>query len=224
MRHGAARAGDVSGGDGTTLTTIDRLVCERVQAAANRVQEKAKFQLSYILILDLDTPNAFATYDRNGGPIVGLHLGMLQTVGTDEDAWAGLLGHEIAHLAMNHRAGRQEAQSSAQTSGRLVGNIVSALIPGIGGAVAGTVSGTATQMAVYGSYTRPQETEADQLGLTWMVEAGYDPRGLTRLFDMLAKHASAPAFLSTHPGAQERSKMVEDYISKREARQVISKD
>jgi hypothetical protein len=69
-------------------------------------------------------------------------------------------------------------------------------------------------MAMYGAYTRPQEAEADQLGLTWMVAAGYDPRGLTRLFEILSKQSSLPAFLSTHPGAEDRAKTVQDYVSK----------
>lgn len=200
--------------DGTRVATIDRLVCERLQTAATKIQNAASYQVSQIYISDLEAVNAFATFDKNGQPIVIANIGMLQAIGADEDAWAGLLGHEIAHLVRNHREGRQEAKSAAKGGGQVVGNILSHLIPGVGGWAAGTVAGTATQWAMYGAYTRPQEAEADQLGLTWMVAAGYDPRGLTRLFDILAKQSSPPAFLSTHPGAEDRAKIVQDYVNK----------
>jgi len=200
--------------DGTRIATIDRLVCERVQTAATKIQNAASYQVSQIYITDLEAVNAFATFDKNGKSFVIANIGMLQAIGADEDAWAGLLGHEIAHLVRNHREGRQEAKSAAEVGGQVVGNILSFLVPGVGGWAAGTVGGTATQWAMYGAYTRPQEAEADQLGLTWMVAAGYDPRGLTRLFEILSKQSSLPAFLSTHPGGEDRAKSVQDYVNK----------
>jgi predicted Zn-dependent protease len=94
-------------------------------------------------------------------------------------------------------------------------NVVSYAIPGVGGLVGGTIAGTAAQNAVYGAYTRPQEAEADQVGLQWMVAAGYDPQGMLRLFKALSASGSSsmPAFLSTHPANEERVKVVEAFIA-----------
>jgi len=41
----------------------------------------------------------------------------------------------------------------------------------------------------------------------------HDPRGFTRLFEILAKQGSGGGFLSTDPGAADRAKMVQDYIN-----------
>ena len=96
-----------------------------------------------------------------------------------------------------------------------VASAIGLFVPGVGGAIASTVGGTAAQMALYGAFTRPQEREADELGLQWMVAAGYDPRGMQRLFEILRKEGGMlPGFLSTHPGAEDRSQMVRDYIGK----------
>jgi len=98
----------------------------------------------------------------------------------------------------------------------VLGNIVAALVPGVGGFVAGNAASFGTTNAMYGSFTRPQESEADELGLKWMVEAGYDPQGMERLFRVLATNVSAlPGFLSTHPGAEDRARKVREFIEAR---------
>ena len=200
--------------DGSEIAVIPRRSCQAVHAASEKIQSASNFRLSRVLIADLDSPNAFATHDKSGNPIAVVTVGMLSALGGDEEAWAGLLGHEIAHLVKRHGEGRREAQASARGAGNVIGNVIAYSVPGVGGWIGGTVAGTATQMAVYGNYTRPQEAEADQLGLEWMVRAGYDPRGLSRLFEVLGKSASLPAFLSTHPAASDRAQMVEAYIAR----------
>jgi len=154
----------------------------------------------------------FAAYDKAGKATIVVTKGMLSLLHDDEPAWAGLLGHETAHLVKHHSEGRATAAAGAWAGGELVAIALSLLIPGFGGFVAGTAGGTAANKALYGAYTRPQEAEADQLGLQWLVSAGYDPHGMQRLFELLAKQSSGPTFLSTHPGAEDRAKMVRDYI------------
>jgi predicted Zn-dependent protease len=200
--------------DNSTLAIVPRVSCETVVGAAGKISAVANYRADQIFIADPDVPNAFATLNKEQRPIIVVTMGMLSALGSDEAAWAGLLGHEIAHHVRNHGAGRKNAQAEAQAGGNAVANILGALIPGVGGFVAGTVGGTTTNMALYGNFTRPQEREADELGLQWMVAAGYDPRGMERLFDMLGKHsAGLPGFLSTHPGAEDRAKMVQDFIA-----------
>jgi len=200
--------------DGTHIATVPRRSCEAGNSAVRKIQAESGFYVSQVVIADPMEPNAFATRDKNGNPIVVITLGMMSALGSDEDAWAGLVGHEIAHLVKRHGDSRADAQSTARGAGNVLANVVSLAVPGVGGFVGGTVAGTAAQMAVYGSYTRPQEAEADELGLQWMVAAGYDPRGLLRLFEVLGRRASVPAFLSTHPATQDRASAVELFIAK----------
>ena len=200
--------------DGSPLAIIERESCIRMQSAASNIQRQANLPLSQVLISDSLDLNAYATNDKDGSPLVVVNLGMLQAIGSDEDAWAGLFGHEVAHLVRRHGASRKEAQTSARALGDGVGNIISHLIPGLGGWALGTVAGTATQWATYGSYTRPQEAEADALGVEWMTRAGYDPEGAIRLMAILKQHSQGlPAFLSTHPATADREGAIRTLIA-----------
>ena len=206
---------DLNRPDGTKAASVRRASCVALRSAAEKIQAQAGFQLTRIYIADLMTPNAFATRDKSGKPVAAVTLGMLKTIGPDEAAWAGLLGHEIAHHVKRHSEGRSGAATTAAVTGNVLSHVVLFAIPGVGGLIGGTLAGTAAQNAVYGSYTRPQEAEADEVGLKWMVAAGYDPQGMLRLFKALSASGSSsvPAFLSTHPANEERVKMVEAFIA-----------
>jgi predicted Zn-dependent protease len=200
---------------GKANVTVPRQSCEAVDTAARRIQAEAKFRLSRILIADSDALNAFATLDRDRKPVAVITLGILVAVGADEDAWAGLLGHEIAHHVRRHREAREGAITTSAMTGQAVANVIAIAIPGIGGLLGGTVGGSLAQSATFGAYTRPQEAEADDDALKWMASAGYDPRGLLRLFQVLGRSSSTPAFLSTHPATDDRIKAVEKFIAAR---------
>ena len=199
---------------GSELATVDRAACERLQAAATNIQAQAGYALRGVLISDLAEVNAFATLDHASRPIVVVNLGMLAALGTDEAAWAALLGHEIAHLARGHRHGRAEAQAGARASGQALGQLIAQFVPGVGGFLAGNAANFAVANAMYGAYTRPQEAEADEYGLKWMHAAGYDPRGMLRLIAALRGGGALPPFLSTHPGADDRAQAVEAFAAK----------
>lgn len=199
--------------DGERFASVPRQSCVALRSAALKIEAAAGYQLSGLYVSDNEAPNAFATRDKSGRPIAVVTLGMLTALGADEGAWAGLLGHEIAHHVRRHGEGRRGAQTASSVTGNVVANVISYTVPGVGGLIGGVVAGSAAQNAVYGSYTRPQEAEADELGLKWMVAAGYDPQGLLRLFATLGKQPSLPVFLSTHPAAEDRYRMVEAFIA-----------
>jgi predicted Zn-dependent protease len=193
-----------------------------ITEASLKIQAAAGFHIHRHFISDEKDVNAFATTNAKGERIVVINRGMVEALGNDKDAWAGLLGHEIAHHVKSHGATRGEAKAGAYMAGQAVATAVG-FIP-IGGPIASmlisSAAGTATQMAVYGSYTRPQEEEADRLGLQWMVAAGYDPAGMLRLMQTLARKSeiAMPALLSTHPVSDERIKSVEAFIVGQQAK------
>lgn len=200
--------------DGSTLATVPRANCLAVAAAARKIEAVAGYHADRILIASIEDLNAFATLDKSNKPVIVVTVGMLTTLGSDEAAWAGLLGHEIAHHIRHHGQGRAEAKTGAQQTGQAAGNLIAQLIPGVGGFIAGNAANFAATNAIYGAYTRPQESEADELGLRWMAASGYDPKGMERLFDELAKdRPGLPTFLSTHPGAEDRAQMVRRFIA-----------
>ena len=91
--------------DGTQAASVPRETCVALRSAAEKIQTQAGFQLSRIYIADVKAPNAFATRDKSGKPVAAVTLGMLAAIGPDEAAWAGLLGHEIAHHVKRHSEG-----------------------------------------------------------------------------------------------------------------------
>jgi predicted Zn-dependent protease len=64
-------------------------------------------------------------------------------------------------------------------------------------------------------YGREDELESDRLGLEFMVEAGYDPRGIVELMAILnsAQQGAPPEFLSTHPNPENRIQRLEANIA-----------
>src|SRR3954468_2934028 len=198
--------------DGTDPVTVPRSTCERISTAAGKVQTAARFSVSNIYLADARQPNAFATKDKSGAPIVVITMPMVSALADDEDAWAGLLGHEMAHLVQRHAEQRRKAQAGAIGAGQAVANVIGFVVPGVGGLIGSAVGGTLAQSMVMGAYTRRQEEEADDFGLKWMVAAGYDPRGMERLFNKLSKEQSLPEFLSTHPASDSRAAKIRQYI------------
>lgn len=201
--------------DGSALAVVPSASCGAAVRALGRIEQVAGYRAAQVYVADLDAPNAFASLDAARRPVIVVTLGLLQALGADEAAWAALLGHEIAHHVRSHGAGRKEARDRAEATGQVAANVIAQLFPGIGGFVAGNVANFVAASALYGSYTRPQEAEADRLSLEWMVRAGYDPNGMTRLIEVLSRSGGLlPGFLSTHPGADDRAQTVRTQLAK----------
>ena len=67
-------------------------------------------------------------------------------------------------------------------------------------------------------YGREDELESDALGVRIMAEAGYDPKAMIRVMEVLAKASSGsrqPEFFSTHPAPENRSARIQEQIDKR---------
>ena len=114
---------------------------------------------------------------------------------------AGVMAHEIGHGVARHATERISAvQGLNLGSGLLLGSNPS------------TVRQLAAQIAAGGlvaKYSRNAEREADQLGVRYMYEAGYDPNGMATMFEELMstrrrRPSSVEQFFSTHPLAEDR--------------------
>ncbi len=146
--------------------------------------------------------NAFAL---PGGP-VWINRGILHAA-ANEAQLAGVLAHEIAHVAQRHAAD--------QITKQLVANGFLGLL----GAVLGNDPGAArTAQAgarlLAGSYmlkfSRDDEREADAIGSQIMQRAGWDPRGIAEFMETLRREqgrdpGSVEIFLSSHPAPAERA-------------------
>lgn len=143
--------------------------------------------------------NAFAL---PGGPMY-VNRGMIEAA-KNEGEMAGVMAHEISHVALRHATAQQTKMSNPLNQILGIGAI-------LGGAVLGGQAGAqAGQIFAAGyflRYSRDYETQADILGSRIMADAGYDPRDLANMFRTIEQQSGggrAPEWLSSHPNPGNR--------------------
>ena len=144
--------------------------------------------------------NAFAL---PGGP-VWINRGAMQAAATEAQL-AGVLAHEIAHVAERHAA--QQISKGIIANGLL--GLLGAVLGNTGGA---RTAQTGAQILAGGylmKFSRDDEREADRVGAEIMRRAGWDPRGMLEFMQILRRRgggdpSSVEVFLSTHPSTAER--------------------
>jgi len=144
--------------------------------------------------------NAFAFFNGQQ-PTIALSLGMIRLLSADEDAWAALFGHELAHLRLEHLRGKQDRQEKAEVAGSIAGLILSVI-----GLPFASVAADASVALADRAYSRDDEREADRIGLAYMRRAGFAETGAISLQQRLLTvgGGSSIPFLSTHPSGEER--------------------
>lgn len=190
--------------------TVDPATARRVTEVKKRIEAAAGIATSEFFIASGEQPNAFSANTANGR-IVAVNVAMLTIIGDDADGYASVLGHEYAHLSLNHTNVRKEREQTRRAASNVLGIVLGAVGVPMGGTIANI--GTA---AVDRTYTRDEEREADKLGLEYMVRAGYDPQGAVRVWKKMSEqsHGSSIPFLATHPSSDERLRTLADMANK----------
>ena len=160
------------------------------------------WQFEFTVLADDQTVNAFAL---PGGPVY-ITAGLLRLL-ESEGQLAGVLAHEIGHVVARHASQRIAKEELAQ-------GLSNAAVVGSGDYSAGQIAAVVGQM-VNMKYGRDEELESDRLGVRFMSQAGYDPRSMTRVMEILASASggsSQPEFASTHPTSENRIAEIEQAI------------
>jgi predicted Zn-dependent protease len=150
-------------------------------------------------VIDSEVLNAFAI----PGGYVYITRGIIANF-NNEAEFAGVVGHEIGHIAARHSAIQQRNQ--------LLGQI--GLIAGI--VIAPKLAQFAQQLSqglglLFLKFSRDAEREADNLGVEYSSKAGYDAREMAVFFKTLEReekqneNGELPDFLSTHPNPGDRN-------------------
>jgi len=175
-----------------------QLIGQRLVAVAGDKDFKYSFK-----VLAVDEVNAFAL---PGGPIY-VFRGLLEMVGDDDDMLACVLAHEMAHVNQRHAA--------KQYSKGVWADIL------ITAATRGRVRDVAqlTNLLVQLEYSRRDEYESDRLGIEYAYQAGYDPNGMIRFFQLLRQRERGGdkgilANLRTHPLTENRIWRAQQHIEK----------
>lgn len=184
---------------------VDR-IGERLRSA-NPDLAQSPYKFDFHLLADDDTINAFAL---PGGQVF-ITYGLMKLLKSDDEI-AGVLGHEAGHVVGRHSV---EQMAKAQLSEGLVGAVVMA-----GGADYGQSAGQIAQFVSQiknTSYSRDHELESDKLGVRFMKKAGYDPRAMIRVMEVLESASQGggapPEFLSSHPNPGNRIEHIKKAIA-----------
>ena len=185
----------------------DPVVTEYVNRIGQNLVRNSDAQVPFtIKVIDSDEVNAFAL----PGGFFYVNSGLI--LAADEEAeLAGVMAHEIAHVAARH-ATRQITRAQWAN----IGTIPLIFVGGGIGYAARSLAGLALPMTFL-SFSRGFEAEADYLGLQYMYKTGYDPQAFVSFFEKLqAKEKKKPGTLarafSTHPQTPDRIEKSQEEI------------
>lgn len=160
------------------------------------------------------------TYNAFAGPAgqVFINSGLFEAL-TSEEEIAGIIAHEISHVACRHvseRIERSKKIGMATLAGVAAGILMGATGAGAVGSAATVGSMAAAQTATL-SYSREDETQADQRGLDYLTRAGYSPKGLLAALTKIRSRQwygreQIPTYMMTHPAVEDRITFIGSWI------------
>lgn len=153
--------------------------------------------------------NAFAL----PGGFMYVNRGAIEAANTEAQL-AGVMAHEISHVALRHGTNQATKANFAQG---LLGILGATVGSGSVGAVAAQLGAGFFANSVLLKYSRDAETQADVMGTQILYDSGYDPRGVAQFFEIIegqSKGGRPPEFFSSHPNPGNRIERVNREIQK----------
>jgi beta-barrel assembly-enhancing protease len=187
----------------------DPIVSEYVNRVGQNLVRNSDAKVPFtIKVIDSDVVNAFAL----PGGFFYVNSGLLLRADSEAEL-AGVMAHEIAHVAARH--GTKNA-----TKGELAQLATIPLIMLGPGGWAGYGLYEGLQFAIpmgFLKFSRDAEREADYLGLEYMYKAGYDPNAFVTFFEKVEAEekrqpGTIPKFFSTHPPTPDRVEAIQKEI------------
>ncbi|MEO8189000.1 MAG: M48 family metallopeptidase [Acidobacteriota bacterium] len=181
---------------------IDRYVSaigSRLAAAAPGPKFPYQFKVT-----NLSDVNAFAL----PGGFMYVNRGLIELVPT-EGQLAGVMAHEMAHVALRHQTNQVSKAYLARAGVGILGGVLTGGAPG---PIMSAVGGIGLN-ALFLKFSRTAESQADIVGAQTMARAGYDANEMASMFELLRKQAGRDPgrlerFLSDHPAPADREARV----------------
>lgn len=178
---------------------------------ANTVAKNSPWSFKFHLLSDTETVNAFAL---PGGQIF-ITRGLLDKLQTEAQL-AGVLSHEMGHVIERHSAEQMAKSQLGQSLIMAVG--VGASDPSHPNySMDATMLASVVNQMISLRYSRNDESEADIWGLKLMEQAGYDPRAMIQVMEILkaaGSHGHSIEMFQTHPNPDLRIQNIKKYLEK----------
>ena len=182
-------------------TRVDRYLNDLGRKLAEKAPG-AKYPYQFKAVND-SSINAFAL----PGGFLYINRGTIEAA-DNESQLAGVMAHEIAHVALRHGTNQASKAYVAQVplailAGQLGSESTRAVLAQLG-------AGFAVNSLLL-KYSRDAERQADALGTQILYDSGYDPRAMAQFFDKIqaeSKGGQPPDFFSSHPNPENRTKLV----------------
>ena len=173
--------------------------------AAKAPGEKYPYEFK---VINDRTINAFAL---PGGPIY-INRGVIEAA-VNESQLAGVMAHEISHVALRHGTNQASKASAAQLplailGGLLGNNSTKAVLAQLGASFAVN--------SILLKYSRTAESQADIMGTQILYDTGYDPRAMAQFFEIIEgqQQGGGPVeFFSNHPSPDNRIQRVNQEVT-----------
>jgi predicted Zn-dependent protease len=197
VRQGREAAAEV---DRQAKFIDDPLITEYVNRVGQNIVLHSDAKVPFtIKVIDSDEVNAFAL----PGGFFYVNKGLLLAADNEAEL-AGVMAHEIAHVAARH-AVENQTKATLLEYAALGGSIFLGGIPGL---IYQNTAGIGL-LGIFMKFSRGAEEEADKLGVQYMYAAGYDPGAMATMFEKLeAKNKKKPGLISrafaTHPAPPDR--------------------
>ena len=187
--------------DKTAKLITDPVINEYVNRVAQNLARNSDLTIPLtVKVIDAPGINAFAL----PGGYLYVNSGLIQTA-DEESQIAGVMGHEIAHVAARHWASQMTKQTIAQYA------MIPLMFIPMGYAVYyGVMEAYMNGVPLmFLKFSRNDEAEADYLGLQYMVKAGYDPYAYVTIFSKVIDEerrdpGSVPKIFQDHPPTPDR--------------------
>ena len=186
----------------------DPIVSEYVNRVGQNIVRNSDAKVPFtIKVVDAEEINAFAL----PGGFFYINTGLI-VAAESESELAGVMGHEIAHIAASHAMKQQTKATIANLA------TIPLIFTGYGWASFGIRQAASVLIPIaFLQFSKAQEREADMLGLQYMYKAGYDPTSFIDFFEKLAskekrKPGTMAKLFSSHPPTGERIEMAQKNI------------
>ncbi len=178
----------------------DPVITEYVNRVGQNIVLHSDAKIPFtIKVIDSDEVNAFAL----PGGFFFVNKGLILAADNEAEL-AGVMAHEIAHVAARHameNQGKGTLINYGALAGIIFGGPITSTVLQNGGGILAGLAGL--------KFSRGAEHEADSLGVQYLYAAGYDPVAMSTMFEKLAsrnrkKPSSIQKLFSTHPQSLER--------------------